>query len=45
MTVLMLYTVSIARGLADFLDALADSRITTRQKLRAFARIWRPDRQ
>jgi hypothetical protein len=38
---LTVYTIIKARPLAEFLDALADDRLTWRQKRRAFLAVWR----
>lgn len=40
-TVLTLYTVFKARRLAEFLDALADERLSWRRKLRALGAVWK----
>lgn len=40
-TALTLYTMSISRGLAEFLDAVADERLSWRQKLNSLWQIWR----
>ena len=39
-TAMTIYTVVKARRLADFLDTLADERLTWRHKMRAFLGIW-----
>jgi hypothetical protein len=40
-TALTFYTLTISRGLGDFLDALSDERLRWRRKLDAFWRIWK----
>ena len=40
-TLLTLYTMAKSKGLSDFLDALSDERLTTWQKVKAFAAVWR----
>jgi hypothetical protein len=40
-TALTFYTITISRGLGDFLDALSDDRLRWRRKLDAFWRIWK----
>ncbi|MEP7299231.1 MAG: hypothetical protein ABI702_23860, partial [Burkholderiales bacterium] len=40
-TVLTFYTMAKSKGLSDFLDALSDDRLSTWQKLRALAAVWR----
>jgi hypothetical protein len=39
--VLTFYTMSKSKGLSDFLDALADDRLTAWQKVKALAAVWR----
>jgi hypothetical protein len=39
-TALTFYTISISKGLGDFLDALSDERLTWGRKLAALWRIW-----
>jgi hypothetical protein len=38
---LTFYTMGKSKGLSDFLDALSDERLTTWQKLKALAAVWR----
>ena len=42
--VLTFYTMAKSKGLSDFLDALSDDRLTTWQKLKALAAVWRAAR-
>ena len=42
---LTLYTVARSKPLSDFLEALADERLTTSQKFRALLAIWRRPRR
>ena len=37
---LTIYTIMKARALAEFLDTLADERISWRTKLKAFLAVW-----
>ena len=39
--VLTFYTMGKSKGLSDFLDALSDERLTTWQKAKALAAVWR----
>ncbi len=43
-TAITLYTVLKSRGLADFLEALADDRMPASGKLAAFLSVWRKPR-
>ncbi len=38
---LTFYTAAKSQRLSEFLEAISDSRLTARQKLRAFVRVWR----
>jgi hypothetical protein len=40
-TAITAYSILRSKRLADFLEALADERLPGRQKLRAFADVWR----
>jgi cell division protein FtsW (lipid II flippase) len=39
--VLTVYTIAKSKRLSDFLDAISDERLTTWQKLRSFALVWK----
>jgi hypothetical protein len=43
-TVLTFYTMGKSKGLSDFLDALSDERLSTWQKLKVLAAVWRRSR-
>ena len=40
---LTFYTIAKSKRLSDFLDAISDERLTTWQKVRAFAAVWQGD--
>jgi hypothetical protein len=40
---LTFYTIAKSKRLSDFLDAISDERLTTWQKVRAFALVWQGD--
>jgi hypothetical protein len=40
---LTFYTIAKSKRLSDFLDAISDERLTTWQKVRAFAMVWKRD--
>jgi hypothetical protein len=40
---LTFYTIAKSKRLSDFLDAISDERLTTWQKVRALALVWRPE--
>lgn len=42
-TALTFYTISVSKGLGDFLDALSDERIGWKRKYDAFLRVWKRD--
>lgn len=42
---LTIYTMTKSKRLSDFLDALSDERLSTWNKLRAFAAVWRPGQE
>ena len=40
---LTFYTIAKSKRLSDFLDALSDERLTTWQKVRTLASVWRSE--
>ena len=43
-TALLFYTLAKSKGLADFLDAVSDERLSTSDKVQSLINVWRKKR-